>query len=373
MALCMSERPDIQIDSAQPGTLVATGDWRIDAIDGLSGRLASLPADATRLDASAVDQLDSVGALLLVRAAERAGLEPASIILREGQRPLVEAVLAASGDGEPEVEPESPWYAFLAHIGEVTASFGGGMKLFLGFLGLGMVSLVRTAFRPRQWRITSTVHHMEQTGLNALPLVMLLSFLIGAVIAYLGATVLKEFGAELFVVDLTTIAFFREMGVLVTAIILAGRTASAFTAQIGTMKSREEIDAMRTLGLDPFILLVMPRLVALIVMLPILAAAATLSGMAGGMTVSAFSLGIGPDLFVSRIHETLELRHYLVGLVKAPLFAVVIALIGCLEGFKVTGTAQSVGEHTTSAVVQSISLVIVINALAAVFFMEVGW
>ncbi len=369
----MSESPDIQSDPDRPGQLVATGDWRIDTVGGQGSPFGGHSGDCDALDATGVEHLDSVGALLLVQAAEQAGIAPEFIVLRDEQRPLLEAVIAAVGDREPEPDPEPAWVSFLAHIGEVTTSFGGGFKLFLGFVGLGMESLVRTLFRPRQWRITSTVHYMEQTGLNALPLVMLLSFLIGAVIAYLGATVLREFGAELFVVDLTTIAFFREMGVLVTAIILAGRTASAFTAQIGTMKAREEIDAMRTLGLDPFVLLVMPRLVALLFMLPILAAAATLAGMAGGMTVSAFSLGIGPDLFMSRIHETLELRHYLVGLVKAPLFAAVIALIGCLEGFKVTGTAQSVGERTTSAVVQSISLVIVINALAAVFFMEVGW
>lgn len=369
----MSERPDIQPDTERPGTLVATGDWRIDTAGGLSMRLGSLPADVAVVDATAVERLDSVGALLLVRAAEQVGLAPGAMVLRDEQRALVEAVIEAAGDGETEPDPEPAWVSFFAHVGEVTTGFGGAMKQFLGFLGLGMSAMGRTMFRPRQWRITSTVHHMEQTGLNALPLVLLLSFLIGAVIAYLGATVLKEFGAELFVIDLTTIAFFREMGVLITAIILAGRTASAFTAQIGTMKSREEIDAMRTLGLDPFVLLVMPRLVALLVMLPILAAGATLAGMAGGMTVSWFSLGIGPELFMSRVPETLELRHYLVGLIKAPFFAVVIALIGCLEGFKVTGTAQSVGERTTSAVVQSISLVIVINAMAAVLFMEMGW
>ena len=369
----MPESPDIQPDPDRPGKLVATGDWRIDAVGGRTFSPRETSGDASELDATAVERLDSVGALLLVQASERAGMDPESIVLREEHRPLLEAVIAAVSGREPESDPEPAWVIFFAHIGEVTTSFGGGLRQFLGFLGLGVTSLMRTVFRPSQWRITSTVHHIEQTGLNALPLVLLLSYLIGAVIAYLGATVLKEFGAELFVVDLITIAFFREMGVLVTAIIVAGRTASAFTAQIGTMKSREEIDAMRTLGLDPFLLLVMPRLVALIIMLPVLAAAATLAGMVGGMTVAVFSLGIGPDLFMSRIHETLELRHYLAGLVKAPLFAIVIAMIGCLEGFKVTGTAQSVGERTTSAVVQSISLVIVINALVAVLFMEIGW
>ncbi len=369
----MNDKPDISIDPDRTGMLLASGDWRIDTAAELAVRLKSFSAQADSLDAGAIGQLDSVGALMLVRAAERAGIEPQDIVLRDEQRPLVDAVIAAVTEDAEEPEAEPAWVAFLAHIGEVTAGSGGGIRMFLGFLGLVLSAQARTVFRPRNWRITSTVHHMEQTGLNALPLVVLLSFLVGAVIAYLGATVLREFGAEMFVVDLTLMAFLREMGVLLTAIILAGRTSSAFAAQIGTMKSREEIDAMRTLGLDPIVLLVLPRMVALIFMLPILAAAAAMAGMAGGMTVSALSLDIGPELFMSRAEETLELRHYLVGLVKAPLFAIVIALVGCLEGFKVTGTAQSVGERTTSAVVQAISLVIVINALAAVFFMELGW
>jgi len=192
-------------------------------------------------------------------------------------------------------------------------------------------------------------------------------------VTFLGATVLRDFGAELFVIDLTSYAFLREFGVLLTAILLAGRTASAFTAQIGTMKSREEIDAMRALGLDPIELLVLPRLLALLVMLPLLAVAGMLAGLAGGMTVAWLSLGIGPELFINRLQETIEMRHYLVGLSKAPIFALVIALVGCLEGFKVTGTAQSVGERTTSSVVQAITLVIVIDAFAAIFFMEMGW
>ncbi len=369
----MNDNPDICVHPDQSSTLIASGDWRIDEAAALAVRLTSFSAQADSLDASAVGQLDSVGALMLVRAAERAGIAPRNIVLRDEQRPLLDAVIDASSDGEVEPESEPAWFIFLAHVGEFTASFGGNLKLFLGFVGLSLSALVRTAFRPRHWRITSTVHQMEQTGLKALPLVVLLSFLIGAVIAYLGATVLRDFGAEMFVVDLTVMAFFREMGVLLTAIILAGRTASAFAAQIGTMKSREEIDAMQTLGLDPVVLLVLPRMVALIFMLPILATAAALAGTAGGMTVSALSLDIGPELFMSRVEETLDLNHYLVGLAKAPLFAIVIAMVGCLEGFKVTGTAQSVGERTTSAVVQSISLVIVINALAAVFFMELGW
>jgi phospholipid/cholesterol/gamma-HCH transport system permease protein len=193
------------------------------------------------------------------------------------------------------------------------------------------------------------------------------------VIAFLGATVLRDFGAEIFVVELVGIAFLREFGVLLTAILLAGRTASAFTAQIGSMQSGEEIDAIRTLGLDPIELLVIPRLAALLIMLPLLTFLAMIAGIAGGMAVSIASLGLTPEMFITRLQETLSVKHFWVGISKAPIFAVVIALIGCLEGFQVQGTAQSVGERTTSSVVQTIALVILLDAFAALFFMEMNW
>jgi phospholipid/cholesterol/gamma-HCH transport system permease protein len=185
--------------------------------------------------------------------------------------------------------------------------------------------------------------------------------------------VLRDFGAEIFVVELVGIAFLREFGVLLTAILLAGRTASAFTAQIGAMQSGEEIDAIRTLGLDPIELLVIPRLVALVVMLPLLTFLAMIAGIGGGMAVCIVSLDFTAEMFITRLQETLSVTHFWVGLSKAPLFAMVIALIGCLEGFQVKGTAQSVGERTTSSVVQAISIVILLDAFAALFFMEMDW
>jgi phospholipid/cholesterol/gamma-HCH transport system permease protein len=214
---------------------------------------------------------------------------------------------------------------------------------------------------------------MEQVGLDAVPLVALLSYLVGAVIAFLGSNILADFGATIYVVELVNVAFLREFGVLLTSIVLAGRTASAFTAQIGAMVSREEVDAMRTLGLDPIDVLVIPRLLALVVTLPLLAFIADISGLLGGMSVGAYGLGIPPQAYFARMQDTMELRHFLVGMSKAPVFAVVIALIGCLEGLQVKGTAQSVGERTTSSVVQTISLVIVLDAIAAIWFMQMGW
>src|SRR5690606_22257478 len=198
-----------------------------------------------------------------------------------------------------------------------------GMAL-VGFLGEVLAKLLRLLKQPSRFRATATVHHMEQVGLDAAPLVALLSFMVGAVIAFLGATVLRDFGATIFVVELVSAAFLREFGVLLTAILLAGRTASAFTAQIGAMVSHEEVDAIRTLGLDPIDLLVIPRVLALLVMLPLLTFIAMIAGLLGGMSVGAFSLDIPPQAYYARMHDTIELRHFLVGMSKAPLFAIVI-------------------------------------------------
>jgi len=355
------------------GTCRVGGAWRIDQVAELVRLLTGVTGPATALDARGLAALDSAGALLLLEAADRLGVEPEQIELRDEHAALFHTIVAALEAEPPPARQVSLMQVLLEQIGRTALAITGDLRQLLGFLGQTVARFVGSILRPQRIPLTSVVYHMEQTGLDALPLVVLLSFLVGAVVAFLGATVLRDFGADLFVIDLTSYAFLREFGVLLTAILLAGRTASAFTAQIGTMKSREEIDAMRTLGLDPIDLLVLPRLLALLIMLPLLSVAATLSGIGGGIMVAWTSLDIGPELFMNHLHETISIRHFLVGLGKAPIFAIVIALVGCLEGFKVTGTAQSVGERTTSAVVQAITLVILIDAFAAIFFMEMGW
>ena len=274
---------------------------------------------------------------------------------------------------EPEPASEPQWQQVLSHIGRVAVEVTQSTRELLNFMGITLHRFARTVVHPSRLRLTSTIYHMEQNGLNAAPLLILLAVLVGAVVAFLGATVLRNFGAELFVIDLVTFAFVREFGVLLTAILLAGRTASAFCAQIGMMKSREELDAIRTLGLDEIEVLVLPRLIALLITLPLLAFIATIAGLFGGLLVSMLTLDINLTLFLDRVAQTVTLNHYLVGMIKAPIFAVVIALIGCLEGLLVSGTAQSVGEHTTTAVVRSLTMVIIIDALAAIYFMEIGW
>ncbi|SRR6056297_145908 len=361
-------------ESGRGDVLSARGEWTLANVERLSEQVDSLTGPAMQLDASGISRLDASGALLLERLFCQTGQNPAESGLTGQWRTLFEAVDSACDDEhEPEPACEPQWRQVLERIGRTAVEVGTSTRELLNFMGITVHRLARTAAMPHRLRLTSTVYHMEQTGLDAVPLLILLSGLIGAVVAFLGATVLRDFGAELFVIDLVTFAFLREFGVLLTAILLAGRTASAFCAQIGMMKSREEIDAIRTLGLDEIEVLVLPRLIALLITLPLLAFIATLAGLTGGLIVSVLALDINLTLYLDRVEQTVTLKHYLVGVLKAPIFAVVIALIGCLEGLRVAGTAQSVGEHTTTAVVRSLTMVIVIDALAAVYFMEIGW
>jgi phospholipid/cholesterol/gamma-HCH transport system permease protein len=311
--------------------------------------------------------------MLLSRYAVRVGLGLATVEVQGKYQSMVDAVREICETPPHDKHKDLGFRRMLGRLGYSVEDYSKEILALIGFGGLTLQTAFRTLLNPSRIRITSTVHHMEQVGLDAVPLVLLLSFMVGAVIAFLGATVLRDFGAEVFVVELVSIAFLREFGVLLTAILLAGRTASAFTAQIGAMQSGEEIDAIRTLGLDPIELLVLPRLFALLTMLPLLTFLAMMAGLLGGLAVCVANLDISPELFLTRMDESVEVRHFWVGISKAPIFAVVIGLIGCLEGFQTQGTAQSVGERTTSSVVQTISLVILLDAMAALFFMQMDW
>lgn len=369
----MSERPSIENSDSHPGILVARGDWTLAHADTMLALVESAPESAADIDGRDIGRLDSAGAMMLSRYAVKVGLGLATVEVQPQYEPLTKTVQAIC-ENRPRVRRTD--YGFremLARMGFAAEDVTREVLALVGFLGLTLKTSLSVLLKPSRLRVTPMVHHMEQVGLDAVPLVMLLSFMVGAVIAFLGATVLRDFGAEIFVVELVGIAFLREFAVLLTAILLAGRTASAFTAQIGAMQTGEEIDAIRTLGLDPIELLVLPRLFALLLMLPLLTFLAMISGIVGGMAVSIGSLGMTPEMFVTRLHDTISVTHFWVGISKAPIFAVVIALIGCLEGFQTQGTAQSVGERTTSAVVQTISLVILIDAFAALFFLEMDW
>ncbi|MBD9369545.1 MlaE family lipid ABC transporter permease subunit [Xanthomonas sp. XNM01] len=364
--------PRWEQDPDTPATIHLSGDWTLRHALAVTEQLQQLPEPVERMDASGVGRLDSAGVLQLIRFAGRRSLAPDALSFRDEHVALVR-VIEDVADERPPRRRDYGVGAALERLGRAVHANAREVVALLSFTGENLSKLVRMVREPRRLRLTATVSHMEQVGLDAVPLVALLSYLVGAVIAFLGSTILRDFGAEIFVVELVSIAFLREFAVLLTAIVLAGRTASAFTAQIGAMKSREEIDAIRTLGLDPVDLLVIPRLIALLVMLPLLTFVAMMAGLAGGITVGAFDLDIPPQMYLARMHETMEVRHFLVGMAKAPVFAMVIGLIGCQEGLQVEGTAQSVGERTTSSVVQTISLVIILDALAALWFMHVGW
>ena len=359
--------PSLEIDATS--RLRLAGSWTLAHAADMGLRLREAPDTFDSVDASAIDRLDSAGVLQLLRFARRRGIDFAAFQFREDHVALAAAIEDVADD-RPKQKREYGVAAALERLGFSVYDNWKEIVLLVGFLGENLIKFGRMVMQPRRFRLTSTVYHMERVGLDAVPLVFLLSYLVGAVIAFLGANVLRDFGATIFVVELVSVAFLREFAVLLTAIILAGRTASAFTAQIGAMKAREEIDAIRTLGMDPIDLLVMPRVIALLVMLPLLTFIAMLAGLLGGLTVGAFNLDIAPQAYLARMDATMEVRHFLVGLSKAPLFALVIGLIGCLEGLQVEGTAQSVGERTTSSVVQTISLVIVIDAIMALWFMQ---
>lgn len=364
--------PRAVTDPQDATRLRLSGDWTLEHADAIAVALRETGDGVRRIDARDVRRLDSLGVLQLLRYATRRGLADDALEFHGDHAALVQAIDDVR-DERPKTKREYGVLAALERLGHAMHDNGREIVALVSFLGETLVKLLRLFRDPGRLRPISIVYHMEQVGLDAVPLVALLSFLIGAVIAFLGSNILADFGASIYVVELVSIAFLREFAVLLTSVILAGRTASAFTAQIGSMVNREEVDAIRTLGLDPIDLLVIPRVLALVTMLPLLTFIAMLAGLLGGMFVGATSLDIPSQAYYNRMQETMELRHFLVGMAKAPIFALVISLIGCLEGLQVTGTAQSVGERTTSSVVQAISLVIVFDAIAAIWFMHMGW
>ncbi|HDZ49074.1 hypothetical protein LCGC14_0294180 [marine sediment metagenome] len=369
-------------------TLALQGEWTLANYRAIKSTLdhykadTKVPNEATKaaketVSLEAITRLDTAGAILVI---ELIGVEKAQKVgewageLPKEQQALLMRIAEAM---DTPLDVETPSYSrisqALASVGQQMVGLWSQQRQLLAFIGLVMATLFRLILRPRHWRVTATVAHVQQSGLNAVPIVALLTFMVGAVVAFLGATVLQDFGATVYTIDLVAFSFLREFGVLLAAILLAGRTASAFTAQIGAMKSNEEIDALQAQGLDPIELLVLPRVMAMLISLPMLAFVGMLSGLAGGAMVAALSLDISLTQFMNTLQKDVSVTHFLVGLSKAPVFAFVIAVIGCLEGFKVSGSAQSVGAHTTSSVVQSIFMVILIDALAALFFMEMGW
>jgi phospholipid/cholesterol/gamma-HCH transport system permease protein len=236
------------------------------------------------------------------------------------------------------------------------------------FLGEVVAAAGRAALRPMRFRPISIVHHLNRVGLDAVPIVALITFLIGAIVAQQGIFHFRKFGAETFVVDMIGILTLRELSVLLVSIMLAGRSGSAYTAELGSMKMREEMDALRVMGLDPIEVLVLPRILALVIALPLLTFIGSMSALTGGGLVCWFYGGMSPDIFLDRLRESISLGHFQVGMIKAPFMALVIGIIACVEGFRVQGSAESLGAQTTASVVKAIFMVIVLDGLFAIFF-----
>jgi phospholipid/cholesterol/gamma-HCH transport system permease protein len=371
----------LETEETEAGFLVrANGDWTVRLVRGLDEPLAELKPKRTRgrdavIDLSGLNRLDTAGAWMLHRTSEQLRIAGLRVSYR-GETPEIRTLLTVAETYREGFElrlPKRPFYEEVAErVGGFLVAGVEEVRGLVGFFGLLLQALWRTIKHPSRLRLIPLVHHMERAGFDALPIVCLITFLIGAVLAQQGAVQLQRFGAEVFTVNLVAITFLREVGILLTAIIVAGRSGSAFTAEIGSMKMREEVDAMRTLGLDPMDMLVVPRVLALVVMLPLLTFVADMMGLLGGMMVVWEMQDTSPGIFIVRLRDASDFWTFGVGMIKAPFMALVIALIGCYSGLKVTGSAESVGSQTTKSVVKSIFMVIVIDALFAVFFTAMG-
>ncbi|QMW23138.1 MlaE family lipid ABC transporter permease subunit [Sandaracinobacteroides saxicola] len=356
-------------------TLALSGRLTVSRAATLDAALADIrdttPGPIT-IDLSAISRIDTTGAWVLhklLRSRDDIRLTHAS---EQAQR-LLEAVAAADMPCRVRPDTRPVLIRALGDFGQYLSSFSHTIGSGLAFLGSVLAALWRVIRHGRGVRLNAITHQMEAAGVNALGIVGLMSFLVGIVLAQQGAVQLRQFGADVFVINLVGRSTYRELGVLLMAIMVAGRSASAFAAQIGSMKLNEEIDAMRTIGLDPLEVLVLPRIIAMVIMMPLLAFYAATLAVAGGGVFAWVSLDIPPVTFVTRLREVVPISDFWIGLVKAPVFGAIIAVTGCFQGMQVSGNAESVGLRTTLAVVQSIFMVIVLDAFFAVFFTALGF
>ncbi|MGJ3262269.1 MAG: ABC transporter permease [Salinarimonas sp.] len=372
-------RPAPQADAAE-GTLALSGDWTAAfgaALERAAQALVETARgkDAPTLDLSGVTRLDTAGAVAIERARRAltaAGREPRIRGAATAHAALLDEVSRA-GLELPDRPRTSPFVDFLVDVGRVMVEAGRDLVSGIVFLGEVMAAAARVVLRPWTFRGTALVNQIDQIALRGLPIILLISFVVGAIIAQQGIFQLRQFGAATFAVDLIGILVLRELGVLLSAIMVAGRSGSAFTAEIGAMKMREEIDALRVMGLDPIEVLVVPRLLGLVISLPLLAFCASISAIVGGGLVAWVYGDVAPDVFVARLREAIDLSTFLVGLIKAPFMALIIGVIACIEGLAVKGSAESLGQHVTASVVKAIFMVIVLDGLFAMFFAAVDF
>ena len=359
--------------------LCAAGPW----IARFSASLEAMVADAEKLagsrpnifiDVSQISKLDTFGAWLierLRRSLTQGPIEAQIAGLSANYSTLVDEVRRVKAAPPDERQPVTIT-GMLAQIGRSVVSVSETFIGLIDMLGAVLVAGGRVMLRPRDFRLTSTVHHLEQVCWRAVPIIVLITFLIGCIISQQGIFHFRRFGADIFVVDMLGVLVLREIGVLLVAIMVAGRSGSAYTAELGSMKMREEIDALRTMGFDPIEVLILPRMLALVIALPILAFLGAMAALYGGGLVAWLYGGVDPEAFLLRLRDAISIDHFIVGLVKAPVMAAVIGIVACVEGLAVQGSAESLGQHTTASVVKGIFFVIVMDGVFAIFFASIG-
>jgi phospholipid/cholesterol/gamma-HCH transport system permease protein len=373
---------DILLEATAEGErlrLAGIGAWTAENAHNLE---ASIDTETRRggtisqvvIDMGRVDRLDTFGAWLLerlTRSFTARGCDTKVTGLKEDYRALMDEVHGVKREHKAE-HHGSKVASTIASVGENIVSAGHSFGAMVNMLGALVVVLLRIVSHPRKFRFTSMVHQLDNVGWRAMPIILLITFLIGCIIAQQGIFHFRKFGADIYVVDMVGILVLRELGVLIVAIMVAGRSGSAYTAELGSMKMREEIDALRTMGFDPIEVLILPRIVALIIGVPILTFLGSLAALYGGGLVCWLYGGIDPDIFLSRLKEAITLDHFKVGLIKAPFMALIVGVVACVEGLSVKGSAESLGLQTTASVVESIFLVIVLDGLFAIFFASIG-
>jgi phospholipid/cholesterol/gamma-HCH transport system permease protein len=328
-----------------------------------------------KLDMAEVRELDTLGAWLLEKMSRRAtsaGHRADVVGVSDHYAGLIEEVRQVNRRTPAPIPARNPIVAKISDIGRSTIGASEDVTAFLQMLGSLCIAILGVLRQPRSLRLTSLIYQFYRVCWQAIPIVVLITFLIGAIIAQQGIFHFRKFGADSYVVDMVGILVLRELGVLIVAIMVAGRSGSAYTAELGSMKMREEIDALSTMGLDPIEVLMLPRIIALICALPILTFIGSMAALYGGGLVAWFYGGMGPAIFIARLHEAVSVTHFEVGIIKAPFMALVIGIVACSEGLRVKGSAESLGKQTTTSVVKSIFLVIVLDGLFAVFFASIG-
>jgi phospholipid/cholesterol/gamma-HCH transport system permease protein len=360
--------------------LAATGSWTAPHAGELETLVDDVAGEASKaknltIDMKGVREFDTFGAWLLermTRAWASAGRETVIVGLPQHDRDLLEEMHGVNREPRATPKRENQIVSALASVGRAGAAFGHGLIVFADMLGAIGMATARVLTRPREFRFTSTVNQLDRVAWQAVPIILLITFLIGGIIAQQGIFHFRKFGAELYAVDLVGILVLREIGVLIVAIMVAGRSGSSYTAELGSMKMREEIDALRTMGFDPVEVLILPRIIVLIIALPVLTFLGSMAALYGGGLVAWLYGGISPDIYISRLTEAISLTHFKVGMLKAPFMGLVIGVVACAEGLRVKGSAESLGLQTTASVVESIFLVIVLDGLFAMFFASIG-